>query len=65
MLDQVVPTREAIAILADTPCYRTILKDRVMDTGLMAFQIGRASEGSATVTGVRLHRSRQKVSVEK
>lgn len=44
MLDQMVPTGEAVTIFPRAFCHRTVLKHWEVHTGLMAFQIGGTSE---------------------
>ena len=63
MLNQVVATRETIAVLADASLDRAVLEDRVVDAGLMPLQVRWPSERPAALADVGLRRSRQTISI--
>ena len=49
MLDQMVPPRKPVLVLAQTRLHRTVLEDGVVDAGLVALQVGRPREGAPAV----------------
>lgn len=49
MLNEMVSPREAIAILPRAVLHGAILVDRVVDTGLVPFEVSGAGEGLSTV----------------